>query len=105
MHKLPFHFPCLIFLHYNKLPISCALFSRALFDSKSMSLGSSIFRPYRGLGLVSSDVPFAVKYKLHSNEYNICVPVGARFNVYQVSLINMLVYICCNSFVNHLLMA
>ncbi|VDL55749.1 unnamed protein product [Hymenolepis diminuta] len=49
-----------------------------------MSVGSSIFRPYRGLGLVSSDVPFAVKYKLHSNEYNICVPVGARFNVYQL---------------------
>ncbi|VDO12614.1 unnamed protein product [Rodentolepis nana] len=49
-----------------------------------MSAPSSIFRPFRGLGLVSSDVPFAVKYKPHSNEYNICVPVGERFNVYQL---------------------
>ncbi|KAM7534686.1 hypothetical protein Aperf_G00000117711 [Anoplocephala perfoliata] len=49
-----------------------------------MSIGSPIFRPYRALGLVSSDVPFAVKYKPHSNEYDICVPVGLRFNVYQL---------------------
>ena len=49
-----------------------------------MSSASLIFRPYRGLGLVSSDIPFVVKYKPHSREYNILVPVGERFNVYQV---------------------
>ena len=49
-----------------------------------MSSASSIFRPYRALGLISSDVSFAIKYKPHSREYNILVPIGERFNVYQV---------------------
>ncbi|KAL5106631.1 WD repeat-containing protein 36 [Taenia crassiceps] len=49
-----------------------------------MTLTSVIFRPYKGLGLVSSDVPYVVKYKPHSKEYNVLVPVGERFNVYQL---------------------
>ncbi|EUB59454.1 WD repeat-containing protein [Echinococcus granulosus] len=49
-----------------------------------MTSSSVIFRPYRALGLISSDIPFVVKYKPHSKEYNVLVPVGERFNVYQL---------------------
>ncbi|CDI97820.1 WD repeat containing protein 36 [Echinococcus multilocularis] len=49
-----------------------------------MTSSSVIFRPYRALGLISSDIPFIVKYKPHSKEYNVLVPVGERFNVYQL---------------------
>ncbi|VDM26414.1 unnamed protein product, partial [Hydatigera taeniaeformis] len=55
-----------------------------------MTLSSVIFRPYRSLGLVSSDVPFVVKYKPHSKEYNVLVPVGERFNIYQLPNLRLL---------------
>ncbi|VDD81570.1 unnamed protein product [Mesocestoides corti] len=45
---------------------------------------SSIFQPFRALGLASTNVPFVVKYKPHAKEYNILVPIGERFNVYQL---------------------
>ncbi|KAK4468749.1 hypothetical protein MN116_007924 [Schistosoma mekongi] len=45
---------------------------------------SRIYRPYRVLGLYSSDIPFVLKYIPSSGTYYAVVPVGERFNVYKL---------------------
>ncbi|TGZ71510.1 hypothetical protein CRM22_002595 [Opisthorchis felineus] len=45
---------------------------------------SNIFKPYRVLGLCTSEVPFVVRFLPHSNVYHVVVPIGDSFNVYKL---------------------
>ncbi|KER27125.1 hypothetical protein T265_05748 [Opisthorchis viverrini] len=47
-------------------------------------LMSSIFKPYRVLGLCTSEVPFVVRFLPHSNVCHVVVPIGDSFNVYKL---------------------
>ncbi|KAL7053791.1 hypothetical protein AAHC03_026813 [Spirometra sp. Aus1] len=49
-----------------------------------MHSSSRILRPFHALGLVSSGVPFVIKYKPRNKEFNVVVPAGERFNVYRL---------------------